>query len=206
MLRYVGLSAVVVLLGSCSDPLNPTDADAQYDLGVRYYIGEGVPQGYEQAVKWYMKAAAQGHAEAQNDLGFSYEQGEGVPQDYEQAVKWYTKAAEQGNAYAEARLGYCYHYGEGVPQDYEQAVKWYTRAAEQGHGLAQAVLGDIYEQGEGVPQDYVLAYKWKNLVETNYQLSLPKLAEKMTKEQIAEGQRLSTQFLSDREKAAKNSE
>jgi TPR repeat protein len=64
------------------------DADAQSNLGVMYYNGNGVPQDYAQAVKWYRKAAEQGHADAQSNLGVMYDKGEGVPQDYAQAVKW----------------------------------------------------------------------------------------------------------------------
>lgn len=33
------------------------DADAQYNLGVMYEFGDGVPQSYKQAVKWYTQAA-----------------------------------------------------------------------------------------------------------------------------------------------------
>ena len=35
-------------------------ADAQYNLGVMYYNGWGVPQDYSAAVSWYRKAAEQG--------------------------------------------------------------------------------------------------------------------------------------------------
>ena len=41
------------------------DADAQTALGMRYYTGDGVPKDYAEAVKWYHKAAEQGHAIAQ---------------------------------------------------------------------------------------------------------------------------------------------
>jgi TPR repeat protein len=58
-----------------------------------YYNGEGVPQDYEEAIKWYRKAADQGDASAQFNLGVSYEYGKGVPQDYVQAHKWANLAA-----------------------------------------------------------------------------------------------------------------
>ena len=51
---------------------------------------------YAEAVKWYRKAAEQGHARAQYSLGFMYYNGRGVPQDYAEAMKWYRKAADQG--------------------------------------------------------------------------------------------------------------
>ena len=83
-----------------------------------YYIGEGVPQDYAEAVKWYRLAADQGEASAQSDLGFMYAYGTGVPQDYAEAVKWYRLAAAQGEADAQYNLGLMYCKGQGVPQDY----------------------------------------------------------------------------------------
>ncbi len=45
------------------------NAGAQFNLGVMYYKGRGVPQDYAEAVKWYRKAAEQGNAGAQFNLG-----------------------------------------------------------------------------------------------------------------------------------------
>lgn len=73
------------------------DAEAQFELGVRYYYGDGVPEDEEEAAKWTRLAAEQGHAGAQNNLGLMYFYGEGVRQDREKAVYWYCKAAEQGH-------------------------------------------------------------------------------------------------------------
>ena len=42
------------------------DVSAQYNLGVRYANGQGVPQDDKTAVKWYRLAAEQGDARAQS--------------------------------------------------------------------------------------------------------------------------------------------
>src|SRR6476620_11960473 len=68
------------------------DAEAQSRLGYMYYQGQGVPQDYAAALKWYRLAADQGNAEAQFDLAFMYYEGLGVPQDHVQAHKWLTLA------------------------------------------------------------------------------------------------------------------
>ena len=74
-------------------------ADAQYNLGLMYYLGsQGVLQNDTEAVKWYRKAAGQGDANAQSNLGWMYTKGRGALQDDKEAVKWNTKAAEQGHA------------------------------------------------------------------------------------------------------------
>ena len=40
-----------------------------------YARGQGVPQDYAEAVKWYRLAADQGDARAQNNLGVMYANG-----------------------------------------------------------------------------------------------------------------------------------
>ena len=80
--------------------------------------GQGVPQNYIEAVKWYRKAADQGDASAQDNLGTMLHQGRGVLRDDTEAAKWILKAADQGDAKAQGKLGISYEHGEGVPQDY----------------------------------------------------------------------------------------
>ncbi len=75
-------------------------ADAQFNLGVMYGKGVGVPQDYAEAVKWTRKAAEQGDAGAQYNLGFMYGKGDGVPQDYAQAHMWFNLAGSQGDKQA----------------------------------------------------------------------------------------------------------
>jgi hypothetical protein len=91
-------------------------------------------------VKWYRKAAEQGHAFAQDGLGSCYCEGQGVPQDFGEAVKWFRKAAEQGNATAQYNLGVCYQNGQGVPQNREEGLMWIRKAAAQGEPNATAFL------------------------------------------------------------------
>ncbi len=67
-------------------------APAQFNLGVMYHNGEGVPQDSAEAFKWYGLAAAQGETKAQVKLGAMYVKGWGVPQDDTEALKWYRPA------------------------------------------------------------------------------------------------------------------
>ncbi|OQY55555.1 MAG: hypothetical protein DRR08_02820 [Candidatus Parabeggiatoa sp. nov. 2] len=133
---------------------------AQFQLGTAYYTGQGVPQDFQEAVKWYRKVAEQGFAVAQHNLGVAYSKGEGVPQNYEKAFGWYRKAAEQGDSSAQNNLGNMFRRGQGVPKDYVEAVKWYRKAAEQENAIAQYNLGVAYSRGEGVSQDDNEALKW----------------------------------------------
>jgi len=80
-------------------------ADAQFNLGLLYLNGEGVPQNTAMAVRWFIQSAEQGNIDAQNNLGVIYLTGEGdVPQDKDLAIEWFKKAAKQGNEEAKQNL------------------------------------------------------------------------------------------------------
>jgi TPR repeat protein len=79
-------------------------ADAQFNLGLMYANGEGVPQDPGKAVELFKQAADQGNVDAQNNLGVMYYSGEGVPRDPDKAKEWFSKAATQGNEDAKANL------------------------------------------------------------------------------------------------------
>ena len=107
--------------------------------------------------------------------------------------------AERGTANAQILLGLTYRNGEGVPEDDAEAVRWYRLAAEQGHDGGQSNLGTMYGSGEGVPEDIVLAYMWFNLAAgRGYELAQAdkaRIEQRMTREQIAEAQRLSREWI-----------
>ena len=105
----------------------------------------GVTVDYEEARKWYVKAAEQGLADAQNNLGCMYIKGDCLLIDYAEARKWFTNAAEQGLADSQYNLGKMYHLGKDVPIDYEIARKWYSKAIEQGSEEAKEGLRRITE-------------------------------------------------------------
>ena len=66
-------------------------------MGYASAKGEGVPQDYKEAVKWWRLAAEKGYADAQFFLGIAYNTGKGVQQDFVQAYAWLNFAASQGD-------------------------------------------------------------------------------------------------------------
>lgn len=76
------------------------DAKAQFNLGVMYSEGRGVPQNDAAAVKWFRLAAEQGDASAQYNLGGMYAEGRGFPQNNISAYVWLSVAAAQGEVIA----------------------------------------------------------------------------------------------------------
>lgn len=75
-------------------------AFAQFNLGVLYDRGHGLPQDNALAMQWYQKAAEQGLPQAQVNLAIMYEEGQGVPVDKVRAYFWYALANEQGDSQA----------------------------------------------------------------------------------------------------------
>ncbi len=110
----------------------------------------------------------------------------------------YRKAAGQNDPQAQVNLGLCYEKGQGVGQDNVEAVKWYRKAAEQNDAIAQYDLGLCYTTGRGVAKEYVEGYKWWLLAagQGNEEAKniMTSLENVLTREQIAEGQKLARDF------------
>jgi S1-C subfamily serine protease len=143
--------------------------------------------------------AEKGDAQSQYELGLSFHNGSlGVAKDEAEAAKWYRKAAEHNLANAQYNLGVCYSKGQGVAANEVEAVKWYRKAAEQNDAQAQYNLGICYAKGQGVRKDYVEAYKWMLLAagqgDEDAKKVMTTLEDRMTREQIAEGQKLARNF------------
>jgi TPR repeat protein len=175
-------------------------AVAQYNMGVFYSRGEVVSQDRKAAARWFRKAANQGDTEAQAHLGSQYLNGTGLPKNDDEAAKWLTKAAEKGHAGAQTELGRL-HIGR---QEFQLAANWTRRAAKQGQAKAQYALGLLYLTGRGVARDHVESYKWFNLAsaqgDTNAVTQRNTISDRMTREQIAEAQMRSAEFVTIQEK------
>ena len=72
------------------------NADAQIKAGDLYCFGYCSPRDFDEAAKWYRKAAVQGDVSGEMRLASLYESGFGAERDLTLAAKWYRKAAEQG--------------------------------------------------------------------------------------------------------------
>jgi hypothetical protein len=160
-------------------------------------LDAAIKEDFETALKEWRPLAEQGNEKAQYYLGLMYKRGDGVAKDDTQTVYWYRKAAEQGYSLAQYYLGLMYRQGAGIAKDDTQAVYWYRKAAEQGYSKAQYNLGFMYANGRGIAEDYILAYMWANLAAgqgVDSETLKKDLNEVMTRAQIAEAQRLSSEW------------
>jgi TPR repeat protein len=100
------------------------DAQAQTALGNRMQAEKRYPE----ALSWYEKAAALGHAPAIYYLGYLYETGSGTKQDRKKALDLYSKSANLGQPEAMWHLAQMYDAGEAVKRDALQHCVWSLRA------------------------------------------------------------------------------
>ena len=109
--------------------------------------------GGDSPVRWFRRAAANGHAQAQCALAccllsgeFTDASGGGDPMELEiEAVKLFSAAAAADPPLVEAQynLAACYVAGTGGVRDLAKARELYTAAATAGDAAAQCALGDL---------------------------------------------------------------
>ncbi|MBX9567381.1 MAG: sel1 repeat family protein [Candidatus Obscuribacterales bacterium] len=71
--------------------------EAQYKLGVYYYIGSGVTQNFKESFKWFKKAADQADETDMRPefvVGVLYAKGQGTQQSMKDAFTWFRIASQ----------------------------------------------------------------------------------------------------------------
>ncbi|RTL52559.1 MAG: hypothetical protein EKK40_07660 [Bradyrhizobiaceae bacterium] len=139
------------------------DPGAAYEIGLRYAEGRGVPVNFDEAAKWYGRAAQGNIVPAIFRLGTLYEKGLGVAKDADMASRYYRQAADRGNAKAMHNLAVLEADGGGKSPDYKSAAEWFHKAAERGVADSQFNLAILYARGIGVQQNLAESYKWFSL-------------------------------------------
>ena len=139
------------------------DPTAAYEIGVRYAEGKGVASNFDEAAKWYDRAAQAGVVPAIFRIGTLYEKGMSVKKDVDIARRYYMQAAERGNAKAMHNLAVLDADGDGKGANYKSAAQWFRKAADRGVADSQYNLGILYARGIGVEQNLAESFKWFSL-------------------------------------------
>ena len=143
------------------------DAEAQFQLGLIYANGRGVPVDLDQAMMWYCRSALQGFPKAQNNLGVMYSEGEGIEKNYQIAAYWFRKSANQGFAQAQLNLSLMNSPERGQLISDVEAFLWCRKAALLGMDSAQSLLStlyyDRYTRFDHRTESLVRAYAWGTL-------------------------------------------
>jgi hypothetical protein len=201
--RRMSAFALWIVVSSIELPAqSPGSADATWEKAE----AAGRSHDYTSEVRLCTELAAQGDVRGQVCLGGIYLAGvPGFPKNDQEALKWEGMAAKQGEASSQFRVGGFNLDGvSGVPPNPAEAARWYRRAADQGYPDAQFSLAILYFNGKGVAQNYVQSYMWVNLAIANphhhyHQVGTMttmrnRIAQRMARDQIAEAQRLASDW------------
>lgn len=130
------------------------DHDAEYEVGMMYQDGRGVPdRDLAAASKWLLKAATAGEARAQSEYGAFLMLGKGVEKNPTEGLNWARKAADQGYPTAVRNMGIAYHHGIGTNKDEAEARRWFKLGLDQGSLKTLVHLGQLYEEGDLYEKD-----------------------------------------------------
>lgn len=99
-------------------------AEAQFQVGKMYYLGESGSKDYSSASMWFKRAARQRHAKAEYGLATCYMNGDGVPVNYDQALMYMRASALRGYVPAQRKLAELYQKGVLVEADSIEAKRW----------------------------------------------------------------------------------
>jgi hypothetical protein len=135
--------------------------EAQYQLGMSYLRGTGVPKDNARAAALLKESASLRNSDGLYNLALLYEEGNGVSRDKKRAFDYFYQAAELGNADAQLRVGMDYARGQNVKQDDSMADVWLREAAQRGSVEAE------YELALRSAQDHAEAYFWSSLAYHN---------------------------------------
>lgn len=158
-------------------------AGAQFKLGFRYDVGDGVEKNLPLAHSWYEKAAHNGFKEAYYHLAIHYKFGRGVAIDEGKAahLRDVGNKIQTSGTFPDFKRGTTIKItGEGITSantkpdwlfdgygqidtrsavDYREAIV----RADSGDGEAQFELGFKYNNGDGIQQNHSEALKWYSL-------------------------------------------
>lgn len=121
-------------------------SNAQYNLGVLYHQGLGVPKDTAKAIEMYRVAASNNHPEALYNLAIAYVEGVGVEYNPQIAATYFERSADGGVVEAAYNLGMLQENGLLGESQPDEAIFWYKIAADKGNKDAAKSLADLQKK------------------------------------------------------------
>lgn len=115
------------------------NADAQFNLGLAYKFGRGVPIDAGQALAWFKRAADQGHVQAEDNYGIGLFQANRRTE----AQPYLERSVKRGEPRAQLLLATMLFNGDNVAIDYPRAYALMTRASQAGLPSAAQSLAQM---------------------------------------------------------------
>ncbi len=115
-------------------------------LASGYYLGSFVKQDYQQAMRWYKKAAQYADSLAFYMIAYMYYYGNGVDENNEEAWNWTQEGIRHASANCIYMAGMICKEGF-APEGHkpEESLKYYEEVADLGGWAAEQALHDMYE-------------------------------------------------------------
>jgi TPR repeat protein len=143
------------------------NARAQYDLGLMYANGNGVPKNEKLALMWFNRAAQNNFSKSstvKKVVRTRVQAPKGlITKGTSQKFKFAKKAAAKGNSRAQFDLAMMYSKGEGVRKNEQLAFNFFHKAARNNSVEAKFQMGLNFAQGRGVKKQAQLAKYWFKL-------------------------------------------
>lgn len=139
------------------------DLEAMLQLAESLFVGDGIQEDKNEALKWFRSAANKGAPRHLMRLGVILCLEPPPIGNFSEGFKYVLRAAQSGLPEAQYFAAAELATGESVDRDLVSAAEWYRRAAEGGLAEAQYNLGLMYADGEGVAKDSAMALKYLTL-------------------------------------------
>ncbi len=152
-----------IAISGLQQKANSGDAQAQFDLALRYIKGTDVEKNSALAFDWFNKAAENDHVNAQFALGLYYFLGVGSKQTQKLVNRWVWKSAQGKDVDPALDLAISQAVtavDKGFTKGNENlAYLWFNKAAEKNHHEAIYWLGQCYQNGWGTENNDGLAFE-----------------------------------------------
>ncbi len=131
----------------------PYSANDQYNWGVIFYHGKGVPQSYIDAAYWWNIAEKNGSAAAISGLASLFLEGLGVEVNYKIALDLLEMGVERDDTQSKRALGIIlldgmYKGTKITEKDLKRGFELLSEAAEEYDIEAKGIVGHLYLTGE----------------------------------------------------------
>lgn len=144
----------------------------QYQIGMMYFKGIGIPIDNHKAAEYLGKSAELGNQYAKRLLALEYISGKNFEQNIDKGISLLTECADSGDAFSCYNLGNLYLKGGIINQDLDKAEKYLLSAKD--NEFTQYSLGKLYLQKEKYDIDKAVSYFEKSADKnmwSSYQLS-----------------------------------
>ncbi len=136
------------------------DAEAQFQLGTFYLMGQAGYTDESKGRQWIQSAADKNNVYAIQTLADSYFIGDFTDQDIQQAVAYLERGVAAGYYRSQIGLARCYGAGQGVERNLNKAFELYNKAAVHNDIFALFQLGEYHSDDRVGKKDLTKAFSY----------------------------------------------